>query len=395
VSWRRQSRWLTAAVAAATVGVLAGCGSTSLLSRSTQTTVTARESAVATATSTAPSTATVTPPSTTTTAASVTTVVTTTINGTTTTVNEPGLGRPTVLLGDMNTPEQFILGALYQSALEAQGYSVQLSRNIGTTSVSESALTQGSLDIFPEYLNIYDSQIAGYTQRFGTMAAAYQAGRRWADAHGQTLLEPTPFSDTAGIAVLSTYARAHHLKTLADLRRVQDTLILGSPIEYSDNPSGLEELESAYGFAPALTSVINIGAQYGALRIGTLQASYVQTTDWQLAGPLYKTLIDSKHVLGFGNVVPVVSRQVLEAEGPAFARTINHVDALLSTNTIRGLASEMKASTDPAMSASDVAQEFLQGWGILPPPPWSTFTDTTTAPSTTLPGDVSTAAADG
>ena len=382
------SRWLVAALAAAGIGALAGCGTTSLLSRSTQTTVTARDRAPTSASETTAS-----GPSplstTTTTAASVTTVVTTTVNGTTTTVNEPGLGRPTILLGDMNTPEQFIVGALYQSALEAQGYSVELSRNIGTTSVSESALTQGSLDIFPEYLNIYDSQVAGDTQRFGSMASAYDAGQRWARAHAQVLLKPTPFSDTAGIAVLSTYARAHHLRTLADLRRVEGSLVLGSPIEYSADPSGLQELESAYDFVPAVTSVINIGSQYGALRIGTLGASYVQTTDWQLEGPLYRTLIDSKHVLGFGNIVPVVSEQVLEAEGPAFARVIDRVDGLLTMNAIRGLASEMKASSDPAMSASEVAQEFLEGWGILPPPPWSTLTDTTTTttPTSSTPPD--------
>ncbi len=377
-------RWLLAALVAAVIGAVAGCGSTGLLTSPTPRTVTARDSAArATTSSTATSAgASVTTATTT----GVTTVVTTTVNGTTTTLNEPGLGHPTILLGDMNTPEQFIIGELYRNALEAQGYSVELTRNIGTTSVSESALTQGSLDIFPEYLDIYDTQVAGDTQRFRTLSSAYDAAERWARAHGQELLKPTPFSDTAGIAVLSTYARAHHLRTLADLRRVQDALTLGSPIEYSQDPHGLAALESAYGFVPALTSVINIGGQYGQLRIGTLGAAYVQTTDWQLSGPLYRTLTDSRHVLGFGNIVPVVSQRVLEIEGPAFARAINRVDALLSSNTIRGLAAEMKDSSDPAMSASDVAQEFLQGYGILPPPPWSTLTDTTTTETASVPG---------
>lgn len=365
----RLTRWGLSALAAAALGVLAGCGSTGLLKhRHTTTTITAAESA-------APIT---------TTTSSVTTIVTTTVNGTTTTIDQPGRGKPTVLLGDMNTPEQFIVGALYQDALQAQGYQVSLSRNIGPTSVSEAALTQGSLDIYPEYLNIYDSQVAGYTQRFKNLDEAYRAGQEWAHAHDQVLLRPTPFSDTAGIAVLSTYARAHHLKTLADLQRVQGELTLGAPLEFSaESTGGLQELEQAYGFIPAVTTVINIGSQYSALRIGTLQASYVQTTDWQLAGPDYITLADSAHVLGFGNVVPVVSTKVLEAEGPAFARAIDQVDALLSMSAIRGLASEMKTSSDPAMSAADVAQEFLQGYGIMPPPPWSTLTTTTTTTTTT------------
>jgi osmoprotectant transport system substrate-binding protein len=375
-------RWLLAACAAAAIGVLAGCGSTGLLAHSgTTTTVTALESAAA---------------ATTTTAASVTTVVTTTINGTTTTLDEPGRGKPTILLGDMNTPEQFIVGALYQNALSAKGYQVELNRNIGPTSVSEAALTQGSLDVYPEYLNIYDTQVAGATQQFTTRSAAYRAAQSWAEAHGEKLLLPTPFSDTPSIAVLSTFAEQHHLRTLADLRRVAGRLTLGSPIEFSTQPGGLALLQAAYGFAPAVTSVINIGSQYTALRTGTLQAAYVQTTDWQLIGPLYRALADSRHVLGFGNIVPVVSAKALAVEGPAFARAINQVDRLLTMSAIRGLAAEMKASTDPAMSAGDVAQEFLQGHGIMPPPPWSTVTSTTAttgSPTTSTAGATTTTAA--
>jgi glycine betaine/choline ABC-type transport system substrate-binding protein len=377
VRQRWSVRWLLLALAAMLLGGLAGCGSTGLLSRGADSPVTRKSAATTTSTTTAtPRTA-----STTTTAASLTTMVTTTINGTATTVDEPGVGHPTILLGDMNTPEQFIVGALYQSALESQGYSVELSRNIGATSVSEAAIAQGSLDIFPEYLNVYDSQIAGLAERFSSRAAALRAGRRWAHAHGQGLLNPTPFSDTAGIAVLRTKARAHHLRTLADLRRIQSTLTLGSPVEFSAQSGGLPELERAYDFYPAVTSVINIGDQYGALRMGTLGAAYVQTTDWELSGPTYQVLADSRHVLGFGNIVPVVSKAVLAEEGPDFAATINRIDALLNMTTIRGLAAEMRASTDPAMSASEVAKEFLEGYGILPPPPWSTLTATLTTPT--------------
>ena len=376
-------RWALGAVAAATVGALAGCSSTHLLGhRTTTATVTALESAA--------------PATTTSTAASVTTLVTTTVNGTTTTVDEPGRGKPAILLGDMNTPEQFILGALYQAALEAQGYQVELSRNIGPTSVSQAAVTEGNLDIYPEYLNTYDSQVAGDSTRFKNLGEAYRAAERWARDHDQRLLAPTPFSDTAGIAVLSTYARAHRLRTLADLRRVQDTLTLGSPFEFSTEPGGLAALEQAYGFLPALTTTINIGNQYGGLRTGTIQATYVETTDWQLIGPLFQTLADSQHVLGFGNVVPVVSSKALEQEGPAFPRTIDRVDRLLTQSAIRGLASEMRDSTDPAMSAADVASEFLQGYGIVAPPPWSVLTTTTTTttssttPTTPAPGSTST-----
>jgi osmoprotectant transport system substrate-binding protein len=45
----------------------------------------------------------------------------------------PGDGKPAVTIGTKDFPEQFILGELYAQALEAQGYTVNLKKNIGPT----------------------------------------------------------------------------------------------------------------------------------------------------------------------------------------------------------------------------------------------------------------------
>ena len=58
----------------------------------------------------------------------------------------------------MNTPEQFVIGELYEAALTHEGYTVALDRNIGTASVRAAALGKGTLDIYPEYIGVWDSQ---------------------------------------------------------------------------------------------------------------------------------------------------------------------------------------------------------------------------------------------
>jgi glycine betaine/choline ABC-type transport system substrate-binding protein len=56
--------------------------------------------------------------------------------------------------------------------------------------------------------------------------------------------------------------------------------------------------------------------------------------------------------------------KVLQAEGPAFAATINDVTALLTTNVIRWLNGQVDvAHRDPA----GVAREFLETHGVIPP----------------------------
>jgi glycine betaine/choline ABC-type transport system substrate-binding protein len=114
---------------------------------------------------------------------------------------------------------------------------------------------------------------------------------------------------------------------------------------------------------------LDVGGGYAALTDGQVQAAYASTTDPQLADPDYRLLADPEHVFGIGNVVPVVSEQTLLVEGPAFIATLEQVDSLLRTRVMRGLNAEVELQHH---SAAQVARTFLQGNGILPPPPWAT-----------------------
>ena len=283
----------------------------------------------------------------------------------------PGAGKPTILLGNMNTPEQFILGQLYQLALRAQGYTVSLNRNVGPTSISVEAMKEHSLDIYPEYLNVWDTSVADVRRSPQSLREAYRVGQAYASRKKVTLLAPTPFSDTSGIAVLTTYAERHGLRSLLHLSTVAHRLTFGGPLEFTHGAGGLPTVEHQYGFTPVALKEVAIGAQYVDLRNGAIQAAYVSTSDPELSAPNFRVLADPEHVFGFGNVVPVVSDAALKAEGPQFARTINQVDALLTETAIRGLNAEVQVAHDDPEA---VAEQFLEGNGVLPAPVYSTTT---------------------
>lgn len=275
----------------------------------------------------------------------------------------PGTGKPLVAIGDKNFTEQFVLGELYYQALTAEGFSVILNRNIGPTEVTIQALESGRLGMYPEYLDTWNSAVAGYRQSFPTSFRAYQAAQRYALAHGLALLNPTPFMDTDAIAVSFNYASEHHLSSLSDLRNVAPTLTLGAAPQFQQSPTGLPDIEQLYGFVPAAFKPLVVGQQYQALDQGTVQAADVNTTDAQLLTGDYKLLQDPIHAFGWGNVVPVVSLKVLEQEGPAFASTIDKVSALLTLPVMRQLNAAVDVSgEDPAV----VARQFLMAHGLIP-----------------------------
>jgi glycine betaine/choline ABC-type transport system substrate-binding protein len=269
-----------------------------------------------------------------------------------------------VTIGDENTPEQFLLGQLYYQALKAAGFSVSLNQSIGPTAVIQQALANGQLAMYPEYLDTWNTSVAGIQRNFRSRLDAYLAGQHYALKHGLVLLNPTPFSDTNAIAVTFYYAVENQLQSIPDLSGVSAQLALGGPPQFQQSPTGLPALQSTYGVVPSAFTPLELGSQYTALDQGTVQAAVVQTTDPQLLSGSYPLLHDPEDMFGWGNVVPVASARALDAEGPVFEATINRVSALLTLPAIRELNAAVELDgQDPAVAAT----QFLQAQGILPP----------------------------
>ena len=294
-----------------------------------------------------------------------TTATMTTTTTATTTVSLPGAGRPPVTIGDENTPEQFLLGQLYYQALKAAGFSVTLNQSIGPTEVIMQALANGQLAMYPEYLDTWDTTVAGIQHKYRLRRDAYLAGQHYALKHGLALLNMTPFSNTNAIAVGFDYAVENGVQSIPDLFKVAPQLTLGGAPQFQQSPDGLPALQTTYGVVPSAFKPLELGSQYQALDQGTVQAAIVQTTDPQLLSGSYPLLRDPEDMFGWGNVVPVASVRALDAEGPAFEATINRVSALLTLPAMRELNAAVEID---GQSPATVATEFLQAEDVLPQP---------------------------
>ncbi len=277
---------------------------------------------------------------------------------------QPGRGRPTIVVGDMNTPEQFVLGALYIVALSHAGYRVVPTRNIGPYYIAQQALKQGSLDLYPDYLDSnllpsWDRTVANIKRNFRDVRAAFAAGESYARKRGFMLVGPTPGGDTLGLAVTSQFSEENDVTSMAQLYR-EPLLTFGMPLGFG----GLWRAEKAYKFKAAVVRFGATGGQYRQLDRGSVQVTYADSTDPQLSEPKYVLLADPKHVYGFGNIVAVTTPKVVRAEGPAFLRIIRRVNSLLTTRALRGLNAEVQLK---GHSQNGVAEQFLQGNGVIPP----------------------------
>ena len=273
----------------------------------------------------------------------------------------PGVGKPAVTIGDKNFSEENILGQLYTQALEAKGYTINLHENVGSSEIIYKALTSGAIDLYPEYTGTLLSAVAGQTKEPASAAAAYTQAKAYVEKQGLTLLDYTPFYDSDALATLPSYATAHHLTSIADLKPLGKALTLGGPPEFATRFQGLLGLKQLYGVVPTFKPIA-IELSYKALESGQVDVQNVFTTDGQLLSGKFKVLADPKHVFGFQNVAPVVRKSVLSAEGPAFEQTLNTVSALLTTKAIQQMNSAVSIDKQ---SATSVAHQFLSANGLL------------------------------
>ena len=211
-------------------------------------------------------------------------------------------------IGDENTPEQFILGQLYYQALKAEGFAVTLNQNIGPTEVTMQALANGRLAMYPEYLDTFNTNVAGIQREFRSRRDAYRVGpalcaRRTASRCSTRRRSATRTRSRSR----STTRVQNDLQSIPDLIKVASQLTLGGPPQFQQSPTGLPALEATYGVVPSAFKPLELGAQYQALDQGTVQAAVVQTTDRPARQRrATRCCATPSDVFGWGNVVPVV-----------------------------------------------------------------------------------------
>jgi osmoprotectant transport system substrate-binding protein len=269
---------------------------------------------------------------------------------------------PTIVLATKNFPEEYILGELYQQALEAKGFTVQSKGSLGSTELVQSALTSGKINFYPEYTGVIVQDVFHHTTSPSTAAATTSLARSLEAAKGYTVLNATPFYDTDVLAVTNATAKKYDLKTISDLKKVGSFKLGGFP-ECKTRNTCFIGYTHAYGLSDATFVPLASISAYAALDAGTVLAADVFSTDPPLGkGSKYTVLTDPKHITGFQNVVPIVTTSVAKQLGPTFTQTVNAVSSKL---TLPAIVAMNKAVEVDKESPASVAKAFLKANSLL------------------------------
>jgi len=264
----------------------------------------------------------------------------------------PSAARPTVTIGTKNFTEQYVLGQLYKQALEAKGYKVVYKENIGNSELTDTAIKSGKINFYPEYDGVIVTDLA--KKPFPKSAAAtYAEAKAWEEGRGLTLLKPTPFFDSDGFVMLKATARKYGVKTIADMKKVKTFSYAGFP-ECKTRITCLLGIKNIYGLKQVKFVPLASISVYTLLDSGKVTAGDGFSTDPQLQTGKYVTLTDPKHIFGFQNVAPVVSKALA-----GDANLVKIVDAVSAKLTVAAIAAMNKAVGVDKKTPAAVASAFL------------------------------------
>jgi osmoprotectant transport system substrate-binding protein len=271
-------------------------------------------------------------------------------------------GKPAITIGTKNFAEEYILGQLYGQALAAKGFKVSYKNNIGSSEVIDTAFKSRKINFYPEYTGVIVLDLAKAKTPPKTAAANYRAALAFEQQkRGATLLKPTPFYDSDTFTMLSATAKKLGVKTIGDMK--------GHPFSYAGLPECDKRITCILGFKKIyhLTNIKFV--PLGSISVYTLLDQHKVTggdgfsTDPAQLDKKYTTLKDTKHIFGFQNVAPVLSKDLLKgSSGTLLAKTANAVSAKLSLAAMQAMN---KAYYVNKQTAKQIAHTFLKANGLL------------------------------
>ena len=280
-----------------------------------------------------------------------------------------------VRVASKSAVEGQLLGQMIILTLEDMGIKTTDRTALGDTGTSRRALTEGEIDIYPEYtgtaLNVFfkDRQFDPAIAR--NARQSYQTVKSLDAKNGIIWLAPAPANNTWAVAVPRKFAREHQLVSLSDFARFVkaggNVKVAGSP-EFFNRPDSFPAFEKAYGFelkpeqkltlAGATTPQTQSAAANGTNGVNVAMA---YGTDGSLAALDLVVLTDPKGAQPVYQPAPTVRAEVLKAH-PGIQARLDKVFAKLDLKTLQNLNGQIALE---GKNARDVAQAFLKSNNLI------------------------------
>ena len=262
-----------------------------------------------------------------------------------------------IKIGSADFPESSLIAEVYAGALKAKGINASTTDPIGAREAYLKALSDGSVQVVPEYTNSLltfldkEANAKGPDEIYAALLTTIPCD--------QLALQKSAAEDSNAIVVPKNVADKWQLKTISDLAKHAGEITMAAPAEFRTREQGLIGLKSTYNLTPkSFRPLGNPQAIASALKNGQAQAANIFSTDPTITTNGFVVLKDDKALFGSDNVVPLIAKK---AATPKVQVTLNAVSAKLTTPV---LAQMLKQVVVDKKDAKAVAATFLKQNGL-------------------------------
>lgn len=268
-----------------------------------------------------------------------------------------------IVVASKNYTEQLILGNVLSEVIKNNtDLKVVEKFNLGGSQVTFNAIRSGAVDLYAEYLGTGYVSILNITEPNSNKEEVYSVVKeRFHDDYNLEVLNPLGFNNTYAMAVTQETAEKYNLKTVSDLAKVSDQLIIGPTIEFPNRDDGLIGLEKAYNMTFKDVKPVDGGLRYTALVNNETQVIDAFTTDGLIDKFNLVVLEDDKNFFPPYDAVTVVREDTLE-KYPELREVIGKLDGRLTEEKMRKMNYEVDINKRDVKS---VVKEFLTEEGLI------------------------------
>jgi osmoprotectant transport system substrate-binding protein len=264
----------------------------------------------------------------------------------------------TVKVGSKKDSDGRLLGEMYALLLEKAGYTVQRNLGAGDTPFMQTAIGNGTIDLYPEFTG---TAISSYKlQNTQNAQDAYNEVKDYYSKNLKLTWLDAAFNLNDSYAICTSQANAtkYNLKSNADLAAQNDKLKIASQSDGVD--AAVNPVKSAYNVSFKDVVTLDEQLSFAAVKNGDVDLMVCYTTDPGIVTNNFVVLTDPKGVFPNYNPAPVV-RDDLLSKSSAVKDTLNPLAKVLTTADQVAL---IKKVADGG-TVHEVAQQYLKDKGLL------------------------------
>jgi osmoprotectant transport system substrate-binding protein len=276
-------------------------------------------------------------------------------------------GQPAAVItvGSFDFPESMVLADIYGDALQAKGFPVRILLDLGSRELVDPALMSGLIQVVPEYAGSALQFISlGRLSATSDVMATSKALTELTAGQGVVAGLPAAAQNANAIVVRPATASRYHLRSIADLARVEPRLVFGGPPECPGRAYCLPGLRQSYGLRFKSFVPLDAGGPLTlqALEAGDIDVALLFSTDPSISARHLVVLADDRRLQPAENITPLVSRDVVARYGAGVMAVLDTVSARLDTVSLRALDALVELhGQDPRR----VAGRWLHAQGLL------------------------------